>query len=395
VKRTVTLGGAIVAIVLLGACASHDSTGAIPPGTDGTQSVALAPASALPLSANVRLSCPTADGGGVRCLALVRNDVGGPNRPITGFTPADLQAAYNLPSSTNGTGQTVTIVASNGYPKAEQDMGTYRTMYGLPACTTANGCFKKYNQTGQQGAYPPINQGWDEQQALDLDMVSAICPNCKITLVEANKSTELSLAQGVDEAVKLGATLVSVGYGMTTKTGASDYDHAGVTIVAAAGENGFGTQTPAGFPTVVAVGGTTLTKGGSGRGWSETAWSYTGSGCTSFPKPTWQTDKGCKNRTMNDTAVVEDPNTGVAVYYNGNWFQFGGDDGAPIVASIYALAGTAPSVNAAQSLYANSADLFDIVSGTDGVCAKHYLCNAVRGYDGPTGNGTPNGIGAF
>ena len=394
-KRTVTLGGALAAIVLLGACASHDSTGAIPPGTDGTQSYALAAANAFVLPANVRRSCATAAPGEARCLALVRNDVGGLNRRITGYVPADLQAAYNLPSSTNGTGQTVTIVASNGYPKAEQDMGTYRSHFGLPACTTANGCFKKYNQTGQQGAYPPVNQGWDEQQAVDLDMVSAICPNCKITLVEANKSTQESLAAGVDEAVKLGATLISVGYGMTSKLGASDYDHSGVTIVAAAGEDGYRTQTPAGFPTVVSVGGTTLTKGGSGRGWSETAWSYTGSGCTTFQKPAWQTDKGCKFRTMNDVAVVEDPVTGVAVHVNGQWFQFGGSDGAPIVASIYALAGSAPSVNAAQSLYANSADLFDVISGSDGVCAKHYLCNAVKGYDGPTGNGTPNGIGAF
>jgi hypothetical protein len=395
VKRTVTLGGALAAIVLLGACASRDSAGTIPPGTDGTLSHALAPANALVFPSNVRSSCPSAEPGGVRCFALVRRDVGGANRPISGYAPADLQAAYNLPSSTNGTGQTVTIVASNGYPKAEQDMGTYRSHFGLPPCTTANGCFKKYNQHGQQGAYPPISQGWDEQQALDLDMVSAICPNCKIVLVEANKPSQQSLANGVDEAVKLGATIISIGYGMTTKTGESDYDHSGVTIVAASGESGFGTQTPAGFPSVVSVGGTTLTKGGSGRGWSETAWSYTGSGCTSFPKPTWQTDKRCKNRTMNDVAVVEDPNTGVAVVVNGQWFQFGGNDGAPIIASAYALAGSAPSPDAAQSLYANSADLFDVIGGSDGQCAKHYLCNAVRGYDGPTGNGTPNGIGAF
>ncbi len=100
-------------------------------------------------------------------------------------------------------------------------MGNYRSQFGLPPCTTANGCFKKYNQKGQQKDYPPGSEGWDEQQALDLDMVSAICPNCDIMLVEANKPTEHSLAAGVDEAVKLGATIVSVGYGMTSKSGAS------------------------------------------------------------------------------------------------------------------------------------------------------------------------------
>jgi hypothetical protein len=395
VKRTVTLGGALAAIVLLGACASRDSAGTIPPSTDGTQSHALAPANAFVLPSNVRRSCPTAGPGGVRCFALVRTDLGGANRPIAGYTPADLQAAYNLPSSTNGTGQTVTIVAANGYPNAEQDMGTYRSHFGLPPCTTANGCFKKYNQNGQQGAYPPISQGWDEQQALDLDMVSATCPNCKIVLVEANQPSEQSLANGVDEAVKLGATIISVGYGKTTKSGASDYDHSGVTIVAASGESGYGTQTPAGFPTVVSVGGTTLTKGGSGRGWSETAWSATGSGCTTFAKPAWQTDQGCKNRTMNDVAAVADPATPVAVFIK-SWVPFGGASvSPPIVASAYALAGSAPSPDAAQSLYANSSDLFDVIGGSNGQCAKHYLCNAVRGYDGPTGNGTPNGIGAF
>ena len=329
----------------------------------------------------------------MRCFALVRTNV----RPqaITGYVPADLQAAYNLPSSTNGTGQTVAVVASNGYQKAEQDMGNYRSQFGLPPCTTANGCFKKYNQKGQQKDYPPGSEGWDEQQALDLDMVSAICPNCDIMLVEANKPTEHSLAAGVDEAVKLGATIVSVGYGMTSKNGESDYTHAGVMIVAASGESGFGTQNPAGFPEVVSVGGTSLIKTSSGRGWSETVWSGTGSGCTTFVKPAWQTDKGCPQRTMNDVAAVADPQTGVAVYING-WQQFGGTSvGAPIIASAYALAGNATTLDAAESLYTNTADLFDVTSGANGTCSKHYLCNGGPGYDGPSGNGTPNGIGAF
>jgi subtilase family serine protease len=230
---------------------------------------------------------------------------------------------------------------------------------------------------------------------MDLDMVSASCPNCHILLVEANKSTIHSLGASVDEAVKLGATIVSNGYGASGTTGSEDYSHAGVIILAASGESGFGVATPAGFPTVVSVGGTSLTQTASGRGWSETAWSGTGSGCTTFAKPVWQTDHGCAQRTMNDVAAVADPNTGVAVYING-WFQFGGTSAAtPLLAGVYALAGNASTLDAARSLYQNPSGLFDVTTGSNGTCSKFYLCNAIAGYDGPTGNGTPNGVSAF
>jgi len=394
--RLTTLSLGVVAVAALTACGSGNAGSTLPSAANPNLAASSALRAAVPFAfpANVRRSCPQAESDGVRCFALVRTDIPA-TRKITGYTPANLQSAYNLPSSTGGSGQTVAIVAANGYPKAESDLATYRSEFGLPVCSTANGCFTKVNQKGQQGSYPPSSEGWDEEQALDMDMVSASCPNCHILLVEANQAAIASLGTAVDEAVKLGATIVSNSYGMTGSNDGTAFNHKGVIILAASGESGFGVAIPAGFPTVVSVGGTHLTQGGSGRGWSETAWSGTGSGCTSFPKPSWQTDKGCSKRTMNDVAAVADPQTGVAVYVGG-WFQLGGTAAAtPLLAGVYALAGNASTLDAAQSLYENTSDLYDVTSGSNGSCNVKYLCNAGPGYDGPTGNGTPNGVGAF
>lgn len=351
------------------------------------------------LPANVRRACDTLgpEPDAVRCDALVRTDVrpAAKGQNVAGFGPADLQAAYNLPSSTNGAGQTIAIVDAYGYPSAESDLATYRSHFGLPACTTANGCFRKVNQEGKTDKYPKSNAGWDEEQALDLDMVSASCPNCNILLVEGNKSSFSSLGAAVDEAVSLGATVVTNSYGGRSISGAQYYDHSGVVILASAGDGGYGVQAPAEFPTVVSVGGTSLTKGGSGRGWAETVWAGTGSGCSALSKPAWQSDTGCTYRTMNDVAAVADPGTGVATYFEG-WGVIGGTSvSSPLVAGIYGLAGNASTLNAAQSLYQNVGALYDVTSGENGHCKTKYLCHGAAGYDGPTGNGTPNGIGAF
>ena len=339
------------------------------------------------------------------CYAIRRTDIAGGARPdVSGYGPPDLQTAYNLPSSTQGTGQTIALVDAYDDPNAEADLGVYRSNYGLPACTTANGCFMKVNQMGQQGPYPTGNSGWAVEMSLDVDMASAACPNCKIILVEANSNSFRDLGKAVDRAVKLGANAISNSYGSAgdyraRKIGAH-YDHKGVIITASAGDGGYSPGVPAGFPTVVAVGGTTLHKGGSGRGWTETVWSGTGSGCnTKQPKPSWQTDTGCTGRTMNDVASVSDPDTGVAVYdtYDEHgWFVVGGTSAAsPLIAAIYGLAGNSNKLNAAQSLYAKGASLYDITSGTDGTCNPAYLCTGEVGYDGPTGNGSPNGASAF
>jgi hypothetical protein len=325
------------------------------------------------------------------------------------YSPAYLQSAYNAPSATNGVGQTVAIVDAYDDPTAESDLATYRTQFGLAACTTANGCFSKVNEDGGT-TYPASNSGWANEISLDVDMVSAMCPNCHILLVEAKTNGFEDLGAAVNEAVALGANVVSNSYGGPEFGGEAFYDseyysHPGVPIVASAGDKGFGVEYPAASPDVVAVGGTSLsqvTATGS-RDATETVWSGTGSGCSQYePKPSWQTDTGCSTRMVTDVSAVADPSTGVWVYDSadtGGWVIYGGTSAAsPIIGAMYALADNPTSTDPMNSFpYAHAAALNDIVSGNNGTCSSSpfYFCNAVPGYDGPTGLGTPNTARAF
>ena len=346
--------------------------------------------------------------GAPLCNALIRTDIASvqadamsPNATPAGFGPSDLQSAYNLASSSaaDGTGATVAVMEAADDPNLESDLGTYRSQFGLSACTTANGCFRKVNGSGQQGNYPAANSGWGGEASLDVDMVSAICPNCHILVVE---STDLEGAQNV--AVNLGAKFISNSWSTGDNSGDAgadaDFNHTGVVDVASSGDSGFGVGFPASSKYVVAAGGTSLTRDSStARGWSETAWSGAGAGCSSWEtKPSWQTDTGCANRTVADVSADADPGTGVAFFDSfdqGGWGVVGGTSvSSPIIASVFALAG-APANTAASVLYAHAGALNDITSGSDGTCNPTYLCTAGTGYDGPTGLGTPNGLGAF
>ena len=349
--------------------------------------------------------------------------LGTPAVSVPGFHPADLQSAYNLTaaSAANGGAQTVAIVDAYDDPTAESDLAVYRSTFGLPACTTANGCFKKVNQYGGT-TYPRGDTGWAGEISLDVDMVSAICPNCHILLVEASSNSNYNLGVAVYVAAKyLGANVISNSYGGSESSADVLYDkyfynHPGVILTASTGDSGYGAEYPAASPYVTAVGGTSLHKNSQvARGWSETAWSCygsfscsfnggTGSGCSAYSaKPSWQVDTGCSKRTAADVSAVADPNTGVSVYqtYGGSgWAVYGGTSVAsPVIAAVYALAGNAASLNYASSLYSNTGSLNDVTSGTNAIppaCSYgNYLCTAGTGYDGPTGLGTPNGLGAF
>jgi subtilase family serine protease len=338
--------------------------------------------------------------------------------PAGGYGPPDLQSAYALPSSTAGGGQTVAIVDAYDDKTAEADLGTYRAQYGLAPCTTANGCFKKVNQNGVQGSYPSNNQSWSLEISLDLDMVSAICPNCHILLVEATSNSNTNLYTAVNTAARLGATEISNSYGgaeSSSDPGSNVYfNHPGIAITASSGDSGYGVQFPAASPYVTAVGGTSLSKASNTRGWSETAWSGAGSGCSKYEaQQSWQTPfvPGCSGRVVADVSAVADPNTGVNVYDSncsslnsllGNCFKGWGVVGgtsvsSPVIASVYALAGNASSVTYGSYPYSHIASLNDVTSGsnTTSGCSPTYLCTAGSGYDGPTGLGTPNGTSAF
>ncbi|WP_424710465.1 putative Ig domain-containing protein [Kitasatospora acidiphila] len=363
----------------------------------------------------VKRACATpTHPGQMACLALARTDLVqphtlAPNATPSGYGPSDLQSAYKL-SSNGGAGQTVAIVDAMDDPNAESDLAAYRSQYGLPACTTANGCFKKIDQNGGT-SYPTADSGWAGEISLDLDMVSAVAPGAHILLVEATSANMSDLGSAVNQAVAQGAKFVSNSYGGSedstdTSSDSQYFNHPGVAITVSAGDSAYGAEYPAASQYVTSVGGTALTRDSSARGWSESVWSTsstegTGSGCSAYdPKPSWQTDSGCSKRTISDVSAVADPATGVAVYqtYGGSgWNVYGGTSASsPIIASVYADAGTPGSGDyPAKYPYAHTSALNDVTSGSNGTCSPSYLCTAGPGYDGPTGLGTPSGTAAF
>lgn len=313
-----------------------------------------------------------------------------------GYTATQLEKAYGIAGKTGSS--VVAVVDAYANPDAQASLNTYREQMGLgPVSLT------QVNEDGGS-QLPAADPGWGEEEMLDLEMVSAACPSCSILYVAASSASLDDLGTAVNTAVKMGATVVSNSYGGNEEsdeaTIAKDYyDHPGVVITASSGDYGYGAQIPAAFGSVVAVGGTSLTLNSDGTRASETVWNSGGSGCSRFiPKPSWQHDSYCAKRTIADVAAVADPNTGVAVYdeYNGGWLIVGGTSvSAPFIAGIYGLAGPVQG-SAAKRLYeAPKKSLYDVTSGQNGTCSKAYLCTAEPGYDGPTGMGSPNGMGAF
>jgi len=359
-------------------------------------------------------ACSAARPGSAACLAWVRTDIApltasqaaAPQATVAGLSPASLQSAYKLPSASAGGGQTVAIVDAFNDPTAEADLATYRSQFGLPACTTANGCFRKVNQNGSSTSLPSTDAGWALEISLDLDMVSAICPNCHILLVEATSSTLGNLGTAVNRAATMGANAISNSYGGsdTSDNSTTAYNHPGVAVTASSGDNGFGVSFPASSRFVTAVGGTTLRTASNSRGWTETAWNGAGSGCSRFNTQLSgqaSVGTGCSRRAVADVSAVADPATGVAVFdstpFQGRsgWFVVGGTSASsPIIASVFALAGNARSINN-NFPYSHTGSLFDVTSGSNGSCSPSQLCTARAGWDGPTGLGTPNGTGAF
>jgi subtilase family serine protease len=330
--------------------------------------------------------------GGAVSHRLARSAAVGPP-----YTPADLQDAYDLADKAAlPSDQTVAIVDAYDDPSAEADLAVYRSAYGLPPCTTANLCFRKVNQTGGP-LLPSANVDWAGEIALDIQMVSAVCPHCKILLVETNSNSTVSLLAGVKEAKLLGATQISNSWGgseFSTENLLETNLSLAVPITVSSGDDGYGVQYPAASGQVTAVGGTSLKRASNIRGWTESAWAGAGSGCSKvIAKPAWQQDTGCAKRTVADVSAVADPKTGVAVYntYGGGgpWWQVGGTSAAaPIVAASYALLGS--DASSPSFPYDNPSSFNDVQSGSNGSCTFAYLCTGFVGFDGPTGIGSPN-----
>ena len=336
-----------------------------------------------------------------------------------GYTPCNLRAAYELTalSAKDGAGNTVAVVDPGDDPSAAADLNVYRSTYGMAMCTTKNPCFKKVNQNGVVGSYPAPDAGDAQEISLDLDMVSAICPKCHILLVEADSNGFGDLGTAINEAVTLGAKVVSDSWGTGEFNGENGWDgnvdHPGVAITFSSGDGAYagGVQYPSASPYVTSVGGTQLTPATNSRGWTEKAWvtpgkpptQGSGSGCSAYePKPPWQKDAGCAARTTADVSAVAANVLSYDTYMASGWyFSFGTSVSSPIVAGLYGLANNPSSITipASAAYGAPAADLHDITSGSTGTCtppaSAAYLCKAAKGYDGPTGVGTPHGIGAF
>lgn len=347
-------------------------------------------------------TCSTAPAGYASCLALVAVQAGSfkallvnPLARASGgrpYTSANLHKAYNLPYTAHGT-PTVAIVDAYNNPKLASDLAIYRSHWGLPACTISNGCLRIVNQTGGK-TLPAANVGWGAEEALDVDMVSAICQNCHILLVEASSASDANLSIAVNEAVKLGAIAVSNSYGGREFSGESaycgSYQHNYVAITASTGDGGLGATFPSICPYVTSVGGTTLNSNGSETAWNTSAKSGVGGGCSSsIAIPSWQRSSvtHCSRHAVADVSAVANPQTGVYAYdsyHEPGWLMFGGTSvSTPIIASIFALAGNVPVTR-----YPASLPWTRYASG----CL--FTVGGVR-YTYQTGLGSPNGTGCF
>jgi len=441
VTALVVPAGLLAAASVPGLAAARSSRAELAAGGPAGAAV---PAGSLPRSLHpargVRQVCGTLKPGQAQCMALLRTNGPGGARPDRSvreiYGPADLESAYQLrhASATSGIGETVAVVDAYNDSHAARDLAVYRAAWNLPACDTATGagCVTVVNERGARHPLPaPDPTGsWEVEESLDMDMVSAICPNCHILLVEASSAGITDIGNAEDTAVRLGAKFISDSWGFPSDAAANHYfNHPGVAITVAAGDFGLGTYYPASTQFVTSVGGTTLVPAkGTARGWRETVWSAqpglpdgaTASGCGFDPsadaKPAWQAvddnaAHGCANRTDNDVAAVADPNTPVWSYdsypYLGEppgWSPVGGTSVAsPIIASVYALAGPPrPGTYPASYLYqpGHAAELFKVTEGRNGYCAPAYLCDAAddypgTSYNGPAGWGTPDGTAAF
>jgi hypothetical protein len=360
-----------------------------------------------------------------------------PGSTPLGLQPSDLQKAYHDPLYANDGQPIIAVIEGAHDPTLEHDLDIYREEFGLPTCDMAVGCLVVWDQNGGT-SYPSATVDWQEESE-DVDVVSAMCPNCAIMVIEADLPNAqqnptlfmTNLTAAVNTAVSYHAFAITISYSMDERpitqaqytAWASSYAPTNIPIVASAGDSGFNdglsqggnmsNQIPADFPTVVSVGGTTLTPdSGASRGYDEVVWNTGGglaggSGCSLYAKaPSFQTTNFCPGmmREIPDLSFSAapyavfgtDPNTNV-----GTWMTLGGtSEGAPAIAALYAeaahIAGIPPPLSELYTMASSSSNVFDITSGNNlttfgGTCSPTQLCNAGAGFDGATGVGTPNG----
>jgi subtilase family serine protease len=413
----------IVAALVTGCSGGGGQMSSLPQSGNGVQSTAPDMTSPAYVQRQIATgqfipACPDAVSNGKHCLALGIRDRGAVAMSendgfgaVQGWGPSQLQTAYNITSiaKLKKSKGLVAVIEFGGDPNIVSDLAMYRKQFGLAACGKKNNCIRVVNQSGQPSPLPAVNDGWLAEQSLDVDMVSANCPHCHILVVEASSNLETA----AQVAQSFHPVAISNSWGGGEFNGEQNDENSffsdpGVAITASAGDGGYGVIFPSAANTVSAIGGTSLRQASGPRGYSETVWSGSGSGCSQFiPETSWQQPiesklGGCSNRFVSDVAYEADPNTGVAVYESiagdgesPGWQVWGGTSvGSPAIAAIYALSKNTTGVPASIA-YGNPLALYDVTSGSNGSCSPAYLCTGEVGYDGPTGLGTPNGVGAF
>jgi subtilase family serine protease len=346
--------------------------------------------------------CPAPAIGAAHCHALVATDgVGNPlaSSAPTGLSPATIKSVYSFSTDpAAGTGKTIAIVDAYDDPSAESDLGVFSGTYGLPACTTANGCFRKVNQAGGT-SYPRKDAGWALEISLDVQWAHAIAPGAKILLVEATTNSFANLLAAEDYA-KANANYVSNSWGGSEFSGESAYDShfatgsGNVGFFVSSGDSGTPAEYPSASPNVISVGGTTLHFDSSGNFSSETGWSGSGGGCSVYETANsaqsgfgeyGQVNCGGKRATP-DISLDADPASGVSVYdtvrYQGQsgWFTVGGTSASSPMWAARSADSSAAVVNAAY-VYGNNITYRDITSGSNGA-------TPLVGYDLVTGRGS-------
>lgn len=368
------------------------------------------------------------------------------------YTPAQIRAAYGLPllpsaaltptaaqAAQLGAGQTIYIVDAQHDPNVAAELAAFNAKFGLPACTSrpiapntalplaqakpTDGCSLSVVYSTASGtmtsAVPAYDAGWATEIALDVQWAHATAPLARIVLIESGDASLNALLGAVKLANAMGAGVVSMSFGGAEGNWTASVDAAfaaaGMSYLAATGDDGSGVSWPAVSPKVLAVGGTSLRYGGSGSR-TETAWARTGGAISAYTAtPAYQSNTvpgvgALARRAVGDVSFNADPSTGqfVAVMTPGstavNWLSAGGTSlSTPQWAGLLAVANAMRAQSAQARLGAPHASLYtgiatvpglyaaafsDIVAGSNGSCA---ICSAHTGYDIPTGLGTPNG----
>ncbi len=341
-------------------------------------------------------SSGTSNGGG----GAARGQTASPlSTTPNGLPPKAITTAYGFPT-TGGAGKTIAIVDAYDDPTIASNLNTFSSQYGLPTCTTTNGCFTKVSQTGGT-TFPRATSGWGLEISLDVEWAHALAPSAHILLVEATSNSDTNLFVAVTYASQH-AQYVSMSWGGTEYTGEATFDAdftaaPSVSFFAASGDSGRRVVYPSASPDVISVGGTTLTVTKTTYAWKgETAWVKGGGGCSAFEPasaaqrafPSYdQPGATCGgNRATPDVALDGNPSTGVSVYDTEQlstglqrWLKVGGTSASAVLWA--ARAAVSGAHITATYVYGDNIPYYEVVTAGQQCGAGYNLCSGVGSWN--------------